>query len=162
MAAKSKPAVEPMKRTVVITRIFNAPRTLVFKLWTDPGHLAQWWGPKGFTNPVCEVDARPGGAIRIVMRSPDGVDHPMAGVFREVVEPQRLVFTNMALDREGNTLLEGLTSVTFDEHGGKTKVTLETSAAGVAAQAAEMLKGMEEGWRQSLDRLDALVAAIAI
>ena len=84
----------------------------------------------------------------------------MTGVFREVVEPQRLVFTTMALDQEGNTLLEGLTTVTFAELGGKTKLTLETSAAGVAAQAPEMLKGMEEGWRQSLDRLEALVSAI--
>jgi uncharacterized protein YndB with AHSA1/START domain len=145
---------------LVITRIFDAPRSVVFKMWTEPRHMARWWGPKGFTNPVCEIDARPGGAIRIVMHSPDGVDHQMTGVFREVVEPQRLVFTTMALDQEGNTLLEGLTTVTFAELGGKTKLTLETSAAGVAAQAPEMLKGMEEGWRQSLDRLEALVSAI--
>ncbi|HEV3112271.1 MAG TPA: SRPBCC domain-containing protein [Candidatus Binataceae bacterium] len=160
MAARSNPAAEPVKRMLVITRIFDAPRSVVFKMWTEPRHMARWWGPKGFTNPVCEIDARPGGAIRIVMHSPDGVDHQMTGVFREVVEPQRLVFTTMALDQEGNTLLEGLTTVTFAELGGKTKLTLETSAAGVAAQAPEMLKGMEEGWRQSLDRLEALVSAI--
>jgi uncharacterized protein YndB with AHSA1/START domain len=160
MAARSNPAAEPVKRMLVITRIFDAPRSVVFKMWTEPRHMARWWGPKGFTNPVCEIDARPGGAIRIVMHSPDGVDHQMTGVFREVVEPQRLVFTTMALDQEGNTLLEGLTTVTFAELGGKTKLTLETRAAGVAAQAPEMLKGMEEGWRQSLDRLEALVSAI--
>jgi uncharacterized protein YndB with AHSA1/START domain len=160
MAARSNHAAEPVKRMLVITRIFDAPRSVVFKMWTEPRHMARWWGPKGFTNPVCEIDARPGGAIRIVMHSPDGVDHQMTGVFREVVEPQRLVFTTMALDQEGNTLLEGLTTVTFAELGGKTKLTLETSAAGVAAQAPEMLKGMEEGWRQSLDRLEALVSAI--
>ena len=160
MAARSNSAADPAKRSLVITRIFDAPRGVVFKMWIDPKHMAQWWGPEGFTNPVCEIDARPGGAIRIVMHSPDGVDHRMTGVFREVVEPERLVFTNMAMDLEGNTLLEGLTTVTFAEHGGKTKLTLETSAAGVAARAPGMLKGMEEGWRQSLDRLETLVAVI--
>jgi uncharacterized protein YndB with AHSA1/START domain len=160
MAARSNAAAEPVKRTLVITRIFDAPRSVVFKMWTDPKHISQWWGPKGFTNPVCEIEARPGGAIRIVMHSPDGVDHQMTGVFREIVEPERLVFTNIAVDQGGNTLLEGLTTVTFADHGGKTKLTLETSAVGVAAEAARMLEGMEEGWRQSLDRLEALVAAI--
>ncbi len=63
-------AAPPAKRELNITRIFDAPRSLVFKMWTDPKHVAQWWGPKGFTNPVCERDVRPGGALRIVMRGP--------------------------------------------------------------------------------------------
>jgi uncharacterized protein YndB with AHSA1/START domain len=154
MAARSSTATPSAERELVITRIFDAPRELVFKAWTDPRHVAQWWGPKGFTNPVCEMDVRPGGALRIVMRAPDGADHAMKGVFREVVEPERLVFTNIAVDAKGNTLLEGLTIVTFAEHGGKTKLTLQTSAAGVAAEAAQMLAGMEQGWTQSLDRLE--------
>ncbi len=154
MAAKSSTATGSSERELVITRIFDAPRELVFKAWTDPRHVAQWWGPKGFTNPVCEMDLRPGGALRIVMRAPDGAEHPMRGVFREVVEPERLVFTNIAVDAQGNTLLEGLTIVTFAEHGGKTKLTLHTSAAGVAAEAAQMLAGMAQGWTESLDRLE--------
>jgi uncharacterized protein YndB with AHSA1/START domain len=153
--AKSNAALSD-KRTVVITKVFDAPPPVVFKLWTDAAHLAQWWGPKGFTNPVCEVDARPGGAIRIVMRSPEGVDHGMKGVFEEVVESKRLTFTNIAVDQAGNHLLEGFTTVTFESDGNKTRLTLETSASPIVPAAVEMIKGMEEGWSQSLDRLAAL------
>ncbi len=147
------PATEPGRRVLVIERVFEAPRSLVFKAWTDPEHLAQWWGPKGFTNPVCEMDVRPGGAIRIVMRAPDGAEYPMTGVFREIVKPERLVFTNIAVDQKGNPLIDGLTTVTFAEHSDKTKLTLHTSAVGLVARAAAMLEGMEAGWTQSLERL---------
>src|SRR5690349_7181904 len=99
------------------------------------------------------MDLRPGGALRIVMRGPDGVDYPTTGVFREIVEPERLVFTNIALDEQGNHVLEGLTTVTFAEHGGKTKLTLQTGAVGLTVDAAPKLAGMEAGWTQSLDRL---------
>ncbi|HKD69269.1 MAG TPA: SRPBCC domain-containing protein [Candidatus Binataceae bacterium] len=156
MAVSSEAGADSPREMLVMTRIFDAPRSLVFKMWTDPKHMAQWWGPSGFTTPVCEVDARPGGAMRIVMRSPDGLEHVMSGVFREVVEPERLAFTNIALDRDGNRLLEGFTTVTFEEQDGKTKLTLETSAAAQVPEAFEMLKGMEEGWSQSLVRLQAL------
>src|ERR1700733_3652659 len=93
---------------LVFTRVFDAPRSLVFAAWTEPKHLAAWWGPKGFTNPVCEMDVRRGGAIRIVMRAPADVqahargDHPMGGVFLEVVEPERLVFTATVDDADGD------------------------------------------------------------
>jgi uncharacterized protein YndB with AHSA1/START domain len=156
MAATNSPATLPNEREVVITRVFDAPRELVFRMWTDPKHMAQWWGPKGFTNPVCELDARPGGALRIVMRAPDGAEYPMKGVFQEMVAPERLVFTNIAVDREGNHLLEGITTVTFTEHGGKTKLTLQTRAVGIAPMAPQMLAGMEAGWTQSLERLAVL------
>ncbi len=154
--AQATPAA---KRELTITRVFDAPRELVFKMWTDPKYVAQWWGPKGFTNPVCEMDVRPGGALRIVMRAPDGVDYPMTGIFREIVEPERLVFTNIAVDAEGNHLLEGLTTVTFARHGDKMKLTLQTRAVGLVAHAARMLEGMEAGWTQSLERLEAYVAS---
>src|SRR5271163_4157080 len=77
---------------LVLTRIFDAPRELVWKVWTDPSHLAQWWGPKGFTNPRCEWHSQPMGKIRIDMRAPDGVVYPMSGTFQEIVEPERIVF----------------------------------------------------------------------
>ena len=146
------------ERELVITRVFDAPRRLVFRMWTDPKHVAQWWGPNGFTNPVCDMDPRPGGAIRIVMRAPDGAEHPMIGTFREVMEPERLVFTNIAVDENGNHLLEGRTTVTFAEHGGKTRLTLQTRAVGLVARAVGMIEGMEAGWTQSIDRLAAHVA----
>lgn len=146
-----------MKREVVLTRVFDAPRALVFKAWTDPKHMAQWWGPRGFTNPVCEIDARPNGAIRIDMTGPDGVVYPMTGNFREVVAPERLVFMAVARDKDGTALLESLTMVTFEERGGKTKLTVKASAVGLVPFAPQMLAGMQEGWSQSLDRLGELV-----
>jgi uncharacterized protein YndB with AHSA1/START domain len=145
------------ERELTITRIFNAPRERVFKAWTDPKELAKWWGPKTFTNPVCEVDLKPGGALRIVMRAPDGAEYPMQGVFREIVPPSRLVFTNIALDKDGHHIIEGLTTVTFADDGGKTKLTLHTSGVAMVDYAAAYLQGMEAGWTQSLEKLEALV-----
>jgi uncharacterized protein YndB with AHSA1/START domain len=148
----------PAEREVTITRVFDAPRALVFAAWTDPKHLAQWWGPRGFTNPICQFDARVGGAMRIHMRGPDGVTYPMKGEVREMVAPERLVFTNIALDDAGNHILEGLTVVTFREERGKTKMTLQTRAIAVVDYATRHLAGMEIGWTQSIDRLEALLA----
>ena len=148
---------KPLTREVTITRLVDAPRELVFRAWTDPKHLAQWWGPRGFTNPVCEVDLRVGGALRIVMRAPNGTEYPMRGVFREIVAPERLVFTNTPVDKDGNDIIDGLTTVTFAEEGGKTRLTLRTHARVLAPDAAWMLEGMEMGWTQSIDRLEAHV-----
>ena len=146
------------ERQITITRVFDAPRSVVFAAWTDAAQLAQWWGPKGFTNPVCEIDARVGGAIRIHMRAPDGAIYPMDGEIREIVPPLRLVFTNNALDDEGNHVTEGLTAVTFEEEeGGRTKLTLHTRGAAVAEVAVKYLQGMELGWTISIDKLQAML-----
>ena len=142
-----------VERRLKITRVFDAPRRVVFKAWVDPEQLAQWWGPRGFTNPLCEVDARPGGTIRIIMRAPDGASHEMSGVFREIVEPERLVFANRAIGSNGEPLLEGLTTVQFTEQAGKTTMTLDTSAVALLPEANGMLNGMNDGWNQSLERL---------
>ncbi len=143
---------------LVLTRVFDAPRELVFKAWTDPKRVAQWWGPHGFTNPVCELDARPGGAIRIHMRAPDGTVYPMTGLYQEVAEPERIVFTSAALDAAGNAMFEVLTTVTFAEQGGKTKQTMRARVIKMTPQAAPYIAGMEQGWTQSLERLTAYVA----
>jgi uncharacterized protein YndB with AHSA1/START domain len=142
------------RRQVSLVRLIDTPRQLVFSAWTDADHLAQWWGPKGFTNPVCEVDMRPGGAIRIVMRAPDGVDYPMRGSFREVVWPERLVLTAVAEDKGGRALIESLTTVTFASEGERTRLAVHASAVSQVAEGARMLEGMEVGWTQSLERLD--------
>src|SRR5262252_1945470 len=120
VAARDKTLAE---REVTITRVFDAPRATVFRAWTDADRLARWWGPKGFTNPVCEIDARVGGAIRIHMRSPDASIYPMRGEFREIVRSERLVFTNIAVDAADKPIIEGLTTVTFIESSGKTTMT---------------------------------------
>src|SRR5712692_745612 len=141
------------ERELVLTRVFDAPRDLVFKAWTDPNCVAMWWGPHRFTNPECELDLRPGGAILIHMRGPDGTVYPMTGVFQEVVEPERIVFTSAALDDKGTPMFEVLTTVTFTEQNGKTKQILRARVIKRTAQAAPYLKGMEAGWTQSLERL---------
>jgi uncharacterized protein YndB with AHSA1/START domain len=143
--------------TVEIVRVFDAPRALVWRAWTDPKMMAQWFGPRGFTNPVCEFDVRVGGSLRIVMRGPDGNDYPMEGVFREIAPPERLVFSNIAVDKGGNHLLEGETAVTLTERAGKTTLTLKSHAVGRAPIAPQMLAGMEAGWNQSIDKLEELV-----
>ena len=150
----------PAPDDLILTRVFDAPRELVFKAWTDPGQLAVWWGPHGFTNPRCEWDARPGGLIRVDMRGPDGTVYPMPGEYREIVEPERLVFTTGALDGEGNLMFEMLNTVTFEETGGKTTLTLRTHVLRMTEAATRHLDGQEIGWSQSLERLGSLLEQI--
>ncbi|HEX4000473.1 MAG TPA: SRPBCC domain-containing protein [Pirellulales bacterium] len=163
---------DPLDRDFVVTRTFDAPRQSVFKAWTDPRQMAEWWGPNGFTNPICELDARPGGAWRIVMRGPDGSQHPAKGVYVEVVEPERLVMTinHSELSDEwhdmvnpsrpkgqGNPGLEGLATVTFAEAAGKTTLTVRIRFESAAVRDALLKIGMNIGWSQSLDRLAAVL-----
>ena len=153
-AAKVNP-MESSEWDLVMTRVFDAPRELVFKAWTETKQVTQWWGPKGFTNPVCELDVRAGGAIRIHMRAPNGVVYPMTGVFEEIVEPERLVFVSSALDEKGNSMFDVLNTVLFAEQADKTKLTLQARVIRATALAPQYLKGMEAGWIQTLDRLGA-------
>ncbi len=142
--------------SVTLTRIFDAPRALVWKAWTDPTMMAQWFGPRGFTSTVGELDVRVGGSLRIVMHGPDGNKYPMKGEFREVTPPERLVFTTIAIDQDGKHLLEGETTVILSESNGKTTLTLQTHAIGLVPIAPQMLAGMEAGWNQSIDKLAEL------
>ena len=151
-------SAQATKWDLVMTRVFDAPRELVFKVWTESKHLAQWWGPKGFTNPVCEIDVRTGGNIRIHMRAPDGTVYPMTGVFQEIVAPERLVYMSSALDDKGNSMFDVLSTVTFAENDGKTTLTLQLRVIKATAAAPQYLKGMEMGWTQSLDRLGEFLA----
>ena len=142
---------------LVLTRILDAPREVVFEAWTEVERLRRWWGPKNFTNPVCEIDPRPGGAIRIHMRAPNGMTHPMTGVFQEVVPPERLVFTAAALNEQGEPMFEVLTIVTFTERDGGTELNLRARVIRTTDAAAHHIAGMREGWTQSLERLAAAV-----
>jgi uncharacterized protein YndB with AHSA1/START domain len=146
-----------MPTQLVLTRIFDAPRELVFKAWTERDRVARWWSPKGFTNPVCEIDVRPGGKIKIHMRGPDGAIHPMEGEFKEIVAPERLVFRAWALNQRGERMFEMETTVIFAERGGKTEMKFETRAVKVTGEAAGPLSGMTQGWTESLERLKAEV-----
>jgi uncharacterized protein YndB with AHSA1/START domain len=141
-----------------LTRKVRAPLEVVFRAWTDPKHLAEWWGPTGFTNPVCEVDARAGGAIRIDMRGPDGVVHSMTGRVVEIDRPHRLVFMAIPLDESGAPIAEVLNTVTFATIDGGTEISLVARVTHSTPEAATSIAGMSQGWSQSLDRLAALVA----
>jgi uncharacterized protein YndB with AHSA1/START domain len=159
MTQKIESINQHAQRELVITRIFDAPRELVFKLWTDPKHLSQWWGPKGFTTPVCEFEARPGGFFHVDMQGPDGTLYPGGGTFHEVVEPERIVLTTTAFsDHEGKPLLEVLNTVTFADQNGKTKLTLRAVVIKATPEVYASVDGMEAGWSQSLVRLSAYLA----
>jgi uncharacterized protein YndB with AHSA1/START domain len=146
------------RRELVVQRTIDAPRGDVFRAWTDAACLARWWGPRGFTNPVCEVEAREAGAIRIDMRGPDGTIYPMAGVFGEIVVPEKLVFLSAALNDDGHPLFETENVVTFVERQEKTSVRVVARLAWWWPEAPPYLEGMEEGWEQSLERLAKAVA----
>jgi uncharacterized protein YndB with AHSA1/START domain len=147
---------------LTLTRVINAPRALVFRAFTDPRHLEQWWGPHGFTNPVCELDVRPGGAILVHMRGPNGIIYPMTGVYHEIVKPELLVFTSAALDEKGEPLFEVLNTITFTEHDGKTTLVMHASVSKIRAEAAPHLAGMEVGWTQTLERLEQFVTKVIL
>jgi uncharacterized protein YndB with AHSA1/START domain len=168
--ATSSSAAGQARQELVLTRILGAPRSLVFKAWTDSKHVARWWSPRGFTNPVCELDVRPGGLIRIDMRAPNGTIHPMKGVFHEIVEPERLVFTGTAMeDEHGKPQLEILNTITFEDFNGITKLTMHarlvTKDLQLTPQVLAALSGMEQGWSESLyrlaDELDHSIKALA-
>src|SRR6267154_4787045 len=118
-------------------------------------------GRTSSSNPVCELDVRPGGAILIHMRGPDGTVYPMTGVFQEVIEPERIVFTSAALDDKGNPMFEVLTTVTFSEQGGKTKQIMRARVIKMTPQAAPYLAGMEQGWTESLERLTTYISVLS-
>lgn len=157
MLARTDMGAEPAERVLVITRIFNAPRDLVFKAWTDPAHAARWSGPRGFTAPHLEQDLRPGGTWRACLR-PDhgGRDLWQGGVFKEVVEPERLVFTFAWDGEDGQPGHETLVTVTFAEHQGKTTMTFRQAVF----ESAEERDGHERGWTSVFDRLDEHLAAV--
>jgi len=136
-------------RELVVTRVIDAPRRLVFKTWTQPEHIARWWGPQGFTTIHCEMDVRVGGAYRFGMRSPQGTEHWKRGVYREIVEPERVVFTFAWENADGTLGHELLTTVTFDEQDTKTRLTLRQAAF----ETTEWRDSHRQGWTSTLERL---------
>ena len=158
MEETTHPAGEPAEQEIVITRLIDAPLQFVYKAWTIQSILARWWGPKDFTNPVCELDVKPSGEIRIDMRAPDGTIYPMGGIFHEIIEPDTLVFTTTAFkDAEGKWKLEVLNTVNFDAKEGKTQVTISARIIERSPETESSVAGMETGWNQSLDRLEEVL-----
>ena len=156
MAARSRPVEQPAERVLVITRVFDAPPSLVFKVWTQPEHLARWWGRRGFTILSYEADVRAGGAFRFGMRSPEGSEHWAHGVYREVVPPDRLVFTTAWEDADGTPKHETLVTLTFAEQDGKTRLTLH-QALFESTTSRDLHEG---GWSSTLELLAEYLATI--
>jgi len=152
MNAENELIDNPLRHQVNITRVFDAPRQLVFSMWTNPEYLAMWWGPAGFTNPVCDIEVKNGGALNIVMQAPDGTRIPVSGVFQEIVEPELIVFTTYKLDANGHSELEVLNRVTLREENGKTILTMIAIVVKSTPEAIASVQGMQTGWAQSLDR----------
>lgn len=148
----------PTDTQVVITRIVNAPRQLVFEAWTDPRHARQWLlGPEGWTMPVCEMDLRPGGAFRYVWRKAAGQEMTIQGSVREVVPPERLVTT----ESWGPEWPETVNSLMFTEVAGQTTITLTILYPSKQARDAALATGMKDGMDQSFAHLDALLERLA-
>jgi uncharacterized protein YndB with AHSA1/START domain len=160
--------VEIQDKELVITRIFDAPAELVFKVWTEPEHIKNWWGPKPFTAPRCEVDLRPGGEYVYVMRSPDGQEFPVQGTFKEIEKNKKLVYTDdmykqadfwkmMIGGKVGPDVdfpaLQLIVTVTFEDQGDKTKFTLTTRFVSNDLRDAMVGMQMAEGWTSSLEKL---------
>jgi uncharacterized protein YndB with AHSA1/START domain len=148
-------------RELVLTRIINAPREKVYRAWTDPELLKQWFAPLPWTTPAAELDVRPGGANLIVMRNPEGNEFPNRGVYLEVVENERLVFTD-AYTRAWEPSEKPFMTVivTFEDEGGKTRYTARARHWTVADCEAHEKMGFHEGWGQCADQLAALVAKL--
>jgi uncharacterized protein YndB with AHSA1/START domain len=143
-------------RELVISRLIDAPRWLVFAAWARAEHVAAWWGPQGFTTIHCEMDIRVGGSYRFGMRSPQGTEHWKRGIYREIVEPERIVFTFAWEDADGKPGHELLTTVTFAEEGTKTRLTLRQT--GFKTNAGRDDHAI--GWTSCLQRFADYVVAL--
>jgi len=152
----------PKETDFVLTRIFDAPRELVFEMWSNPKHVMKWWGPDPYTSPAAEIDFRPGGRFLFCMRSPEGKDIWSAGVYKEIVVPEKIVSTMIFSDKDGNFLEPSshgigpdftsymLDVVTFDVHdGNKTKLTIRRNVP----MSVSKKYMMDLGWNSSLDKL---------
>lgn len=140
-------------REIVLTRVFDAPRELVWKAWTDPKHITQWWGPRGFTTTIHEMDLRPGGLYRHTMRGPDGNECPNTCIFREIVEPEYISYSQTG-GKPGEAVATSEVAWIFEAQGDKTKLTLRmVFPSAEARKHIETKHGVIEGGTQTLDRL---------
>jgi len=152
---------EFVENEIVITRVIDAPRSRIFKTWTEPEHLTRWWAPDGCTTPFCKVDLRPGGRFHYCMRLPDGREIWAIGIYRHIVEPERIVYVDSFADENGNPIppthygmsadhpAESLVTVTFAEQAGKTQLTLRHAIP----EAIKEREDTQKGWTQMFDRL---------
>jgi len=155
--SKTEFVIEPGRQDIVITRTFDAPRELVFKVVTDPSLIAKWWGPRQYETLVDTMDVRPGGRWRMIHDAGDGNTYGFKGVYHDVVAPERVVQTFEFEGAPGHVALETLT---LEDDGGKTRYLAQSVFQSVEARDAMVQSGMEGGARETLDRLDELVQSL--
>ena len=154
------PGLSIAEKSFEMSRTFDAEPALVFQLWTDPKYMSLWWGIKGATNPLCELDVRPGGKWRIDMRTPGGETYTSRGEYLEVVKDQLLVFTDVPDETAMPGAQPTVNTVRFERDGEQTKVTLQTRFASNAERDHRLRLGVQHGISQSLDRLAELIARL--
>jgi uncharacterized protein YndB with AHSA1/START domain len=150
-------------RELVIERVFNAPREVVFAAWTQPRHVRHWWGPKGWTLPVCEMDVRPGGVWLYCMRGPRGEESWGRAVYVEIDPPARLVYKDAFAEPDGSPIQgmpEMLITVSFAEHAGKTTLSCSTRFASAEELESTLATGVVRGMSETWDRLEAHLATL--
>jgi len=150
--------IDIQARTLVLSRVFDAPRRVLFAAWTTPTQVAAWWGPLGYVTTNCEMDIRPGGSFRVCMRSPEGVDHWKVGMYREIVPPERIVFTFAWSDAAGTQGHQTLVTVTLEELGAKTRLTLRQDVF----ETVEWCESHRAGWTSCLERFDQWLRTPAV
>ncbi|HEY3116343.1 MAG TPA: SRPBCC family protein [Chloroflexota bacterium] len=147
-------------REIVMTRVFDAPRELVFEAHSKPEHVSKWWGPRGTSLWRCDMDFRPGGAWRYVVQGADGTENPFKGVFREILPPEKIVWT-FIYDVEPYTAYEIIETMSFTEHEGKTTLTTRSVFPSVEIRDGMIASGMEQGSREAMDRLEEHLRTMA-
>jgi uncharacterized protein YndB with AHSA1/START domain len=155
-------ATRPSPTEIVIARWLDAPRDLVFEVWTDPKHIREWWGPEGFSNTLCEADFRVGGEFRTHLLGPDGLTYPCKGIYREIVEPERIVYEGIPDDGHpcGSGIPpRGTVTVTFEEVDGQTLLTLHTRLINAELAEAAVQGGFSAGWTTSFERIAMYVSS---
>lgn len=165
MSKPNSPAADA-DRTIVISRVLHAPRQLVWRVWTDPKHVERWWGPRGFTTTVKQLDLKPGGKSDYVMTGPDGAEYPVGGVVREVVPFERIVTTDEfgeGFEVPGVDLPQGVVAtIEFADDGPtRTKLTITLTHPTPADKAKHEAMGVVGGWLSSLDCMDEHLAALS-
>ena len=158
--AAASQAADTADREIVLSRVFDAPRELVWDAWTDPQQVVEWWGPKGFTTTIHEMDVRPGGIWRHTMHGPDGTDYANKSTFLEVVKPARIVYSHGG-GKKGDPGAQFVATWTFEAQGNKTKLTLRMVFPSAAAREHVVKTyGAIEGGKQTLARLADYLAKL--
>lgn len=159
-SSKNTPTMSASDRELVLTRLIAAPREKLFQAWTRPELVVKWFAPRPWSTSRAEMDVRPGGSSLVVMRSPEGQEFPNRGIYLEVVENERLVFTDAYIDAWTPSEKPFMTAVlTFEDEGGKTRYTARVLHWTVADREAHEKMGFNEGWGQCADQLAELVGA---